>query len=92
MKQYLVDGVERGVVIGTVLVDMSATYDTISNTLLPNKTHRISYDREDALYGEVLLLTQGGKEVNDSGHQLQSNSPKETYELKNAASNMLLSN
>ena len=37
LTQHIEDGYERGVVTGTVFVDLSAAYDTISHKLLLNK-------------------------------------------------------
>ena len=42
LTQHIEDGYERGVVTGTVFVDLSADYDTISHTLLLNKINRMT--------------------------------------------------
>ena len=41
LTQHIEDGYERGVVTGTVFVDLSAAYDTISHKLLLNKIYRM---------------------------------------------------
>ena len=43
LTQHIEDGYERGVVTGTVFVDLSA-YDTISHKLLLNKIYRMTSD------------------------------------------------
>ena len=42
LTQHIEDGYERGVVTGTVFVDLSAAYDTISHKLLLNKIYRMT--------------------------------------------------
>ena len=44
LTQHIEDGYERGVVTGTVFVDLSAAYDTISHKLLLNKIYRMTSD------------------------------------------------
>ena len=44
LTQHIEYGYERGVVIGTVFVDLSAAYDTISHKLLLNKIYRMTSD------------------------------------------------
>ena len=44
LTQHIEDGNERGVVTGTVFVDLSAAYDTISHKLLLNKIYRMTSD------------------------------------------------
>ena len=44
LTQHIEDGYERGVVTGTVFVDISAAYDTISHKLLLNKIYRMTSD------------------------------------------------
>ena len=44
LAQHIEDGYERGVVTGTVFVDLSAAYDTISHKLLLNKIYRMTSD------------------------------------------------
>ena len=44
LTQHIEDGYERGVVTGTVFVDLSAAYDTISHKLLLNKMYRMTSD------------------------------------------------
>ena len=44
LTKHIEDGYERGVVTGTVFVDLSAAYDTISHTLLLNKIYRMTSD------------------------------------------------
>ena len=44
MTQHIEDGFARGVVTGTVCVDLSETYDTINHKLLLNKIYRMTYD------------------------------------------------
>ena len=44
LTQHIEDGYERVVVTGTVFVDLSAAYDTISHKLLLNKIYRIKSD------------------------------------------------
>ena len=46
LTQHIEDGYiyERGVVTGTVFVDLSAAYDTISHKVLLNKIYRITSD------------------------------------------------
>ena len=44
LTQHIEDGYERGMVTGTVFVDLSAAYDTISHRLLLNKIYRMTSD------------------------------------------------
>ena len=44
LTQHIKDGNGRGVVAGTVFVDLSAAYDTISHKLLLNKIYRMTSD------------------------------------------------
>ena len=44
LTQHIEDGYERGVVTGTVFVDLSAAYDTISHKRLLNKIYRMTSD------------------------------------------------
>ena len=44
LTQHIEDGYERGVVTGTVFVDLSAAYDTISHKLQLNKMYRMTSD------------------------------------------------
>ena len=44
LTQHIEDGYERGVVTGTVFVDLSAAYDTISHKLLLDKIYRMTSD------------------------------------------------
>ena len=44
LTQHIEDGYERGVVTGTVFVDLSAAYDTISHKLILNKIYRMTSD------------------------------------------------
>ena len=44
LTQHIEDGYERGVVTGTVFVDLSAAYDTISHKLVLNKIYRMASD------------------------------------------------
>ena len=44
LTQHIEDGYERGVVTGTVFVDLSAAYDIISHKLLLNKIYRMTSD------------------------------------------------
>ena len=44
LTQHIEDGYERGVVTGTVFVDLSAAYDTISHKLLLNKIYGMTSD------------------------------------------------
>ena len=44
LTQHIEDGYERGVVTGTVFVDLSAAYDTISHKLLLNKIYSMTSD------------------------------------------------
>ena len=44
LTQHIEDGYERGVVTGTVFVDLSAAYDTISHKLLLNQIYRMTSD------------------------------------------------
>ena len=44
LTQHIEDGYERGVVTGTVFVDLSAAYNTISHKLLLNKIYRMISD------------------------------------------------
>ena len=44
LTQHIEDGYERRVVTGTVFVDLSAAYDTISHKLLLNKIYRMTSD------------------------------------------------
>ena len=44
LTHHIEDGYERGVVTGTVFVDLSAAYDTIIHKLLLNKMYRMTSD------------------------------------------------
>ena len=44
LTQHIENGYGRGVVTGTVFVDLSAAYDTISHRLLLNKIYRMTSD------------------------------------------------
>ena len=44
LTQHIEDGYEQSVVTGTVFVDLSAAYDTISHKLLLNKIYRMTSD------------------------------------------------
>ena len=44
LTQHIEDGYERGVVTGTMFVDLSAAYDTISHKVLLNKMYRMTSD------------------------------------------------
>ena len=55
LTQHIEDGYERGVVTGTVFVDLSAAYDTISHKLLLNMIYRMTSDiKFTDLIGNIL--------------------------------------
>ena len=65
LTQHIDDGYERGVVTGTVFVDLSAAYETISHKLLLNKIYRITSDiKFTDLIGNMLSNRQYFVELN----------------------------
>ena len=66
MTQHIEDGYERGVVTGTVFVDLSVAYDTISHKLLLNKisSSQISsgtcFPIDDTLLNKTAKRVDGG--------------------------------
>ena len=68
LTQHIEDGYERGVVTGTVFVDLSAAYDTISHKLLLNKIYRMTSDiKFTYLIGNMLSLLNSTAKRVDGG-------------------------
>ena len=65
LTQHIENGYERGVVTGTVFVDLSAAYDTISHKLLLNNIYRMtSYIKITDLIGNMLSTRRYFVELN----------------------------
>ena len=65
LSQHIEDGYERGVATGTVFVDLSAAYDTISHKLLLNTIYRMTSDiKFTDLIGSMLSNRQYFVELN----------------------------
>ena len=95
LTQHIEDGYERGVVTGTVFVDISAAYDTISHKLLLNKICRMTSDiKFTDLIGNMLSNRRYFVELNgQKGNHLRANPDKTqtcVYHLRNRKANKQL--